>query len=126
MRKRIAGFYSRRAFGSVLLALSPLMGHAGQNYQVYVSNEKSGDLTVINGSDNTVAATFPVGKRPRGLRASPDDETLCMWGCWRYRAQDRQRRARLGPIPQDIAPPVKTSLRRHFANCCNYLKTAFI
>jgi YVTN family beta-propeller protein len=76
MRKRIAGFYSRRAFGSVLLALSPLMGHAGQNYQVYVSNEKSGDVTIINGGDNQVLGTIPVGKRPRGIHASPDGKTV--------------------------------------------------
>jgi YVTN family beta-propeller protein len=66
IRKRIA----------VLLALSPLMGHAGQNYQVYVSNEKSGDVTIINGGDNQVLGTIPVGKRPRGIHASPDGKTV--------------------------------------------------
>src|SRR6202163_365903 len=76
MRKSIAGFYGRRAFGSVLLALSPLMGHAGQNYQVYVSNEKSGDVTIINGGDNQVLGTIPVGKRPRGIHASPDGKRV--------------------------------------------------
>ena len=66
IRKRIA----------VLLALSPLMGHAGQNYQVYVSNEKSGDVTIINGSDNRVLGTIFVGKRPRGIHGSPDGKTV--------------------------------------------------
>jgi YVTN family beta-propeller protein len=75
-RKRIAGFHGFRALGSVLIALSPLTGHAGQNYQVYVSNEKSGDVTVINGSDNQVLATIPVGKRPRGIHASPEGKTV--------------------------------------------------
>ena len=55
-----------------LLALSASTGRAGQNYQVFVSNEKSGDITVINGGDNRVLGTIPVGKRPRGIHASPD------------------------------------------------------
>src|SRR3954453_17673706 len=46
------------------------------DYQVFVSNEKSGDVTVINGADHKVIATIPVGKRPRGLRISPDGKTL--------------------------------------------------
>src|SRR3984885_15330427 len=48
----------------------------GQSYQILVSNEKSGDVTVINGSDLKVAATFPVGKRPRGIQVSPDGKTV--------------------------------------------------
>jgi YVTN family beta-propeller protein len=74
--KRIAGFHGFQALGPVLIALCPLTGHAGQNYQVYVSNEKSGDVTVINGSDNQVLATIPVGKRPRGIHASPDGKRV--------------------------------------------------
>jgi YVTN family beta-propeller protein len=46
------------------------------DYQVYVSNEKSGDVTVINGGDFSVAATIAVGKRPRGIHASPDGKTV--------------------------------------------------
>lgn len=41
-------------------------------YQVYVTNEKSGDVTVIDGSDFKVVATLLVGKRPRGIHLSPD------------------------------------------------------
>ena len=48
----------------------------GQNYQIFVSNEKSGDVTVINGGDFKVVATIPVGKRPRGIQASPDGKTV--------------------------------------------------
>jgi YVTN family beta-propeller protein len=75
-RRRIAGFYGFHAFGSVLFALFPLTGQAGQNYQIFVSNEKSGDVSVINGSDNRVLGTIPVGKRPRGIHASPDGKTV--------------------------------------------------
>jgi YVTN family beta-propeller protein len=42
------------------------------NYSLFVSNERSGDVTVIDGSTDVVVATFPVGKRPRGIHASPD------------------------------------------------------
>src|SRR5271165_2190441 len=45
---------------------------AGEDYQILVSNEKSGDLTCINAVDLKVIATIPVGKRPRGIHASPD------------------------------------------------------
>ncbi len=75
-RKRIARSYGFQVFGSVLIALLPLTGQAGPNYQIYVSNEKSGDVSVINGSDNQVLATIPVGKRPRGIHASPDGKTV--------------------------------------------------
>jgi YVTN family beta-propeller protein len=66
----------RFAAAAALLSLVALAGHASQRYQVYVSNEKSGDLTVINGSDNQVLATIPVGKRPRGVHPSPDGKTV--------------------------------------------------
>jgi YVTN family beta-propeller protein len=75
-RKRMAGFYRFRAIGAVLIALFSLTVKAGQNFEVYVSNEKSGDVTVINGSDNRVLATIPVGKRPRGIHAGPDGKTV--------------------------------------------------
>ncbi len=45
-------------------------------YHVYVTNERSGDVTVINGSDFSVAATIPVGKRPRGIHPSPDGKIV--------------------------------------------------
>jgi YVTN family beta-propeller protein len=46
------------------------------SYEIYVTNERSGDVTVINGGDLSVAATIPVGKRPRGIHASPDGKTI--------------------------------------------------
>src|SRR2546422_9797767 len=44
--------------------------------RVYVTNEASGDLTVIDASTQAVIATAPLGKRPRGIKASPDGRTL--------------------------------------------------
>ncbi len=75
-RKHSAVSFTLQVTGSLLLALSPLACRAAQNYQIYVSNEKSGDVTVIDGSDNQVLATIPVGKRPRGIHASPDGKTV--------------------------------------------------
>src|ERR1022692_287636 len=49
---------------------------AADGYQIFVSNEKSGDLTVISGGDFKVTATIPVGMRPRGVHASPDGKTV--------------------------------------------------
>jgi YVTN family beta-propeller protein len=49
---------------------------AAATYQVYVTNERSGDVTVINGSNLKVAATIPVGKRPRGIHLSPDGKVV--------------------------------------------------
>src|SRR4051812_6638762 len=40
--------------------------------RVLVTNERSGDVTVIDADSNQVIATIPVGKRPRGIRVSPD------------------------------------------------------
>ena len=61
-----------------LIACSPFSAQAqtGQNYKVFVSNEKSGDITVIDGRDFKVVGTIPVGKRPRGIQASPDGKTV--------------------------------------------------
>jgi YVTN family beta-propeller protein len=68
--------YGPHIFASALIALSPVPALAAQNYQVYVSNERSGDVTVIDGSDHKVLATIPVGKRPRGIHAGPDGKTV--------------------------------------------------
>lgn len=43
---------------------------------VYITNETSGDLSVIDAATATVVATIPLGKRPRGIAASPDRRTL--------------------------------------------------
>ena len=45
-------------------------------YRVYVTNEKSGDLTVIDGATLEVISQVPLGKRPRGIHASPDNKLI--------------------------------------------------
>jgi YVTN family beta-propeller protein len=59
-------------FGAAL----PIMAMSAPTYQVFVTNERSGDVTVINGADFSVTATIPVGKRPRGIHVSPDGKTV--------------------------------------------------
>src|SRR5262245_39243211 len=39
---------------------------------VYITNEASGDLSVIDAATNKVIATIPLGKRPRGIHITPD------------------------------------------------------
>lgn len=45
-------------------------------YLVYVTNEGSGDISVIDPVALTEVRRIPIGKRPRGLVASPDGRTL--------------------------------------------------
>jgi YVTN family beta-propeller protein len=42
----------------------------------YVTNEVSGDMTIFDTGNFNVLATIPLGKRPRGIHASPDGQTL--------------------------------------------------
>lgn len=44
--------------------------------RAYVSNESDGTVSVVDLHRREVIATIPVGKRPRGLRLSPDGRTL--------------------------------------------------
>ncbi len=44
--------------------------------RIYVTNEVSGDMSVIDSGTHKVIATIPLGKRPRGIHASPDGKTI--------------------------------------------------
>jgi YVTN family beta-propeller protein len=48
------------------------------HFRIYVTNERSGDLSIIDASTLEVTATVPLGKRPRGIHASPDHRFLYM------------------------------------------------
>src|SRR4051794_40417079 len=65
--------------------------------RVYVTNEASGDLTVINGDTQAILATAPLGKRPRGIQASPDGKSL-------YVALSGWPPAGPGGDPETLAP----------------------
>lgn len=45
-------------------------------HRIFVTNEMSGDMTVIDGQTHQVVATVPLGKRPRGIQLSPDGTKL--------------------------------------------------
>jgi YVTN family beta-propeller protein len=49
---------------------------AAAAYRVYVTNETSGDLTVIDGTTNTAIGSIPLGKRPRGIQDARDGRHL--------------------------------------------------
>ena len=53
-----------------------MLGRRRLSHHIFVSNEKSGHVTVIDGADFKAVANIPVGKRPRGIHASPDDRTV--------------------------------------------------
>jgi YVTN family beta-propeller protein len=57
-----------------IFALSASTAHA--TAQLYVSCEESGDIAVIDTATASVVATWPVGKRPRGLQLTPDGKHL--------------------------------------------------
>src|SRR2546427_8217414 len=65
-RSRLAGF--------ALLAAVLVLGstRAGAELRVFVTNEKSDDVTVIDAVTRAVVGTIRVGKRPRGVAVSPD------------------------------------------------------
>src|SRR5271156_3656 len=44
--------------------------------RIYVTNEVSGDMTIIDSGNYNVLATVPLGKRPRGIHSSPDGKTI--------------------------------------------------
>lgn len=44
--------------------------------RLFVTNEVSGDISVVDIAAQKVLTTIPVGKRPRGIRVSPDGSTL--------------------------------------------------
>src|SRR5215510_3829222 len=49
------------------------IGSAGR---LFVTNENGGDISVIDVASHRVTATIPIGKRPRGIRLSPDGKLL--------------------------------------------------
>src|SRR6266404_3474013 len=67
----------RRLFVLYLLVAGAILARAeSPSYLVFVSNERSGDITVIDGTSDSVVATFPVGKRPRGIHAALDGKRV--------------------------------------------------
>jgi YVTN family beta-propeller protein len=57
-------------------AVPPDPGTLRKGPRVYVTNERSGNLTVIDARTNVAIATIHLGKRPRGIKLAPDGTTL--------------------------------------------------
>ena len=100
---------TRRVFftSCLLLLLVSSSGSLAKNvpepgYRIYVTNENSGDLSVIDGSTLEVIATVPLGKRPRGIHASPDGKTI-------YVALSGSPIAGPGVDESKLPPPDKTA-----------------
>ena len=55
-----------------ILALLTAAVFAQDDSFIYVTNEDSNNVSVISGATNEVVATIPVGKRPRGIKVSPN------------------------------------------------------
>jgi YVTN family beta-propeller protein len=70
--------------------------------RVYVTNEASGDISVIDPATQTVIVTVKVGKRPRGLRVSPDGRLL-------YVALSGSPNAGPGVDPKTLPPPDRSA-----------------
>ena len=70
--------------GLVILGVCVLAACGGERaeapFRVYVTNETSGDLSVIDGGTNNVLATVPLGKRPRGMDVSRDRLYIALSG----------------------------------------------
>jgi YVTN family beta-propeller protein len=64
--------------GALAATVAALAGCSkpGPTSQVFVTNELSGDLTIIDGSSRQLLGVVPLGKRPRGIRPSPDHRFL--------------------------------------------------
>src|SRR5258706_2063366 len=64
------------AAGALVLGLIGCGRSTSGSYRVYVSNEGSGDVTVIDPVKMEAVKTLPLGKRARGLHPSADGKLL--------------------------------------------------
>ena len=78
MMTRSAAMMTRAKFAApaLLFAVLAACGPSGPPYKIYISNEGSGDLTVIDPVTMETLATVPIGKRARGLHASADGKLI--------------------------------------------------
>ena len=81
---------------------------------IYVTNETSGDLSILDAETRAVVATVPLGKRPRGIAVSPDRATL-------YVALSGSPNAGPG-VDESKLPPVNRSPSRRGTNITDSLR----
>src|SRR3954468_15031717 len=71
---RILGAFALPLAGGFCLA--SISASQAKGFSIFVTNERSNDVSVIDGETNAVVATIPVGKRPRGIHPSPDGKHI--------------------------------------------------
>jgi YVTN family beta-propeller protein len=74
----------------------------GGGPRAYVSNEDSNNITVIDTNTDSVIATIPVGKRPRGIEVGPKGENI-------YVAVSGTPKAPPGTDEDTLPPPDTTA-----------------
>ena len=67
---------SDRPGGAADTTASAAGGDSQGGELAYVTNEGSGELTIIDSSNDSVVGTIVVGTRPRGIRLSDDGRTV--------------------------------------------------
>ena len=111
MRKRLAAIFSSCFFLLAGCSSGPAEPPAAPDraaapaepgYRVYVTNEVSGELSIIDPGKLEVVSTVKLGKRPRGIHASPDGQTI-------YVALSGSPIAGPGVDESKLPPPDKTA-----------------
>lgn len=73
---RIIALTGAALLAATCAAAEPAKEPPSQRYWVYVTNERSGEVTIFDARTEKLVGTVPVGKRPRGVHASPDGKLL--------------------------------------------------
>ena len=60
----------------IAVASPAAFAQTSENFELYVSNERSNDITVIDAASQQPVATIAAGKRPRGIHVSPDGKLV--------------------------------------------------
>ena len=71
-----AGVFASGSAWNYLAGAPARTDSTARGVRLYVTNEGSGDLSVIDAATQSVVATVPLGKRPRGIKLSPDRKSL--------------------------------------------------
>src|SRR5262249_4916529 len=83
------------------------------DYFVYVSNERSGDISVIDGATDAVVTTFKAGKRPRASHRAPNGKALFVrWRGYHRRAPGLEETRARGDKTADGLGVIDSATRR--------------
>src|SRR5262249_34481073 len=76
VRVTFVSFFRFPAWLVLSLGAVAIPAFAAPSHEIYVTNEVSGDLTIVNGDTLKVEATVPLGKRPRGVEVTRGGKSL--------------------------------------------------